>query len=78
MIRADVKLHVHQCLGCQKTQLSNTKQALLVPLPIPDEPNKRLHVDLFGPLKSSGYNKHVLCMTDAFSKIVVVVPNLDK
>ena len=35
-------------------------------------------MDLYGPLKSSGYNKHVLCMTDAFSKIAVVVPIPDK
>ena len=42
------------------------------------ELNQRVHVDLYGPLKSSGNNKHVLCMTVAFSKIAVVVPIPDK
>ena len=50
----------------------------MAPLPIPTKPNQRVHVDLYGPLKSSGNNKHVLCMTDAFYKIAVVVPIPDK
>ena len=33
-----------------------------------------VHVDLYGPLKLWDNNKHVLCMTNAFSKIAVVMP----
>ena len=37
-----------------------------------------MHADLFGPLKSNSGSKHVLCMTDAFTKIAVAVPIPDK
>ena len=77
-LRSDVTKHIQRCSGCQRTRKSDTKPAPLAPLPIPTEPNQRVHVDLYGPLKSSGFNKHVLCMTDAFSKIAVVVPIPDK
>ena len=50
----------------------------MAPLPIPTEPNQCVHVDLYGPQQSSGNNKHVLCMTGAFSKIRGVVPIQDK
>ena len=53
---------------------SDTKPAPMAPLPIPDGPNIRMHADLFGPLKSNSGNKYVLCMTDAFTKIAMVVP----
>jgi hypothetical protein len=37
-------------------------------------PNQRVHMDLFGPLKFSGSGKkHILCITDAFSKYVELV-----
>jgi len=45
---------------------------------LPTEPNQRVHADLFGPLKcEDGSKKYVLCMTDAFSKMVelVAIPN---
>ena len=74
LIKYDVKQHIQRCSGCQKTWKSNTKPAPLAPLPIPSGGNQRVHVGLFGLLKSSGRNKQVLCMTDAFSKIAVVVP----
>ena len=77
-LKLDVTNHIRRCTGCQKTKKSDTKPAPLAPLPIPDGPNICMHANLFGPLKSNSGNKHVLCMTDAFTKIAVVVPIPDK
>ena len=41
-------------------------------------PNQRIHMDLFGPCKTSDAgNKYVLTMTDAFTKYaeIVAIPN---
>ena len=50
----DIKTHIDACEPCQ----ANTNKGVLPPgplqqLPIPAGPNQRLHVDLFGPLKSA-------------------------
>ena len=75
MIKADIKLHILQCLGCQKTRPSVAGPALLAHLPIREGPNKRIHVDLFGLLQFTYHKKYVLwCMTDTFSKMAVMVP----
>ena len=71
-------MYIRHSPGCQKILKSNTKTAHLAALTILTGPNMRVHVDLFGPLKLSGNSKLVLCMTDAFFKIVVVVPIPDK
>jgi len=42
-------------------------------------PNQRVHMDLFGPLKTSGSGKkYIMCITDAFSKYVELVAIPDK
>jgi transposase InsO family protein len=65
--------HTQTCLRCQQRKLSRTKKVPLAPLPIPDQPNVRVHADLFGPMlgteKKSAY---ILCITDAFTKYAVV------
>jgi hypothetical protein len=44
------------------------------PLPQPNRPNQRVHIDIFGPLKAQdGTKKNILVMTDAFTKIVRLV-----
>jgi hypothetical protein len=44
-------------------------------LPQPTEPNQRVHADLFGPLKTTDSGKKfILCMTDALTKYVKLVP----
>jgi hypothetical protein len=44
-----------------------------------DQPNQRVHVDLFGPLKTSeNRNKFILCITDAFTKYAEVIAIPDK
>ena len=45
---------------------------------LPCKSRQCVHLDLYGPLKSLGDNEHVLCTTDAFSKIAVVMPIPDK
>ena len=69
--------------SCEKCQLRKTgpkiSQALLSPLPQCTEPNQRIHVDLFGPLRVSGNGKkYILCITDAFTKYVELVGIPDK
>jgi hypothetical protein len=52
---------------------------LLSPLPQCTAPNQRVHIDLFGPLKTSDKGKKImLCMTDAFTKYVELVALADK
>ena len=76
----DINDHIQQCQKCQMRKKNlTTYQTELKPLPQCTEPNQRVHADLFGPLKTSGNNKkYILCMTDAFSKYVELVPLPDK
>lgn len=74
----EIKTHIQACIRCQIRKTQKQIPVPLQPLPIPDSPNQRIHVDLFGPLKTSDrHHKYILCMTDAFTKIaeVVAVPN---
>ena len=69
--------------SCEKCQLRkkgpHVPQALLSPLPQCSEPNQRIHVDLFGPLRTSGNGKkYILCVTDAFTKYVELIAIPDK
>jgi hypothetical protein len=54
------------------------KKAALMSMPICSSPNERLHIDLYGPLKTSAAGNHYLVvMTDAFTKYVelAAIPN---
>jgi len=64
--------HIQRCEPCQATSDRGAQKInKLQPLPIPEGPNMRVHVDLFGPLKDpEGAKKHILVMTDAFTKLV--------
>ena len=68
----DFAAHIRQCVPCQANSNKGTlPPAPLQSLPIPGGPNQCIHVDLFGPLKSSiGGSKYVLVMMDALTKIV--------
>ena len=73
---ADIACHIKTCNRNQIRQIDDqTPQALLSLLPQPTEPNQCAHSDLFGPLKTreSG-KKSILCMTDALTKYVELVP----
>ena len=77
---ADIAHHVRQCEVCQAATSKGTlAKAPLQPLPIPEGPNKRIHVDLYTDLKvKGGGRKHILVMTDAFSKLVALRAIKDK
>ncbi len=65
--------HTQACLHCQQRKLFRTKKVPLAPLPIPDQPNVRVHADLFGPmLGTDKKSANILCITDAFTKYAVV------
>jgi len=77
-MKRHIEEHIRTCVQCQVRKSSHTKRVPLKPLPLLDQPNQRIHVDLFGPLKVSGkQNKYILCMTDAFTKYaeVCAIPN---
>jgi hypothetical protein len=73
---ADIAAHLKACHRCQIRRTDNRPPpTLLSSLPQPTEPNHRVHSDLFGPLKTSDSGKKlILCMTDALTKYVELVP----
>jgi hypothetical protein len=73
---ADMAAHLKSCHRCQLRRTDACPPpALLSSLPQPTEPNQRIHADLFGPLKTSDSGKKfILCMTDALTKYVKLVP----
>jgi hypothetical protein len=73
---ADITNHLKDCHRCQILCTDDRlPPALLSSLPQPTEPNQRVHADLFGPLKTSDSGKKIiLCMTDALTKYVELVP----
>ena len=73
---ADIAAHLQACHRCQIRRTDDRPPpALLSSLPQPTEPNQRIHADLFGPLKTSDSGKKfILCMTDALTKYVELVP----
>ena len=76
---SDIMQHIKSCIRCQSRRVDHRpKPHLLTPLPQCSEINQRVHVDLYGPLKTSeAGKKFVLVMTDAFSKYaeVTALPN---
>jgi transposase InsO family protein len=78
-MRQDLEHHQNFCLRCQQRKKSTNKRTPLVPLPIPDHPNLRIHPELFGPMLIANSNKKfVLCITDAFTKYAVVTAIANK
>jgi hypothetical protein len=79
-MESSINEHIKKCETCQKS--SNrypTRRAPLQPLPQPSGPAQRIHIDLFGGLKTSTKgNNYVMVMTDAFSKLVTLAAIKDK
>jgi len=75
----DIEEHVRDCSTCLRaTNKGIPPPPPLTPLPPPQGPNRRIHADLFGPLKSSERNNnYVVVVTDAFSKLAraLAIPN---
>ncbi|CAD6198402.1 unnamed protein product [Caenorhabditis auriculariae] len=73
----DVKNFVKECLKCRKrkTDASQTTREPLNNLPVENEPGKRWHVDILGPLPiTAKQNRYVLTLVDAFTKWFITVP----
>ena len=77
----DIEGHVKLCKIChQRNNRDNSKNKVpLKPWGPPKGRNERIHFDLVGPLKSSteGY-RHILSITDAFSRWVELVSIMNK
>ncbi len=72
-IYSDILKHTKTCLTCQHRKASTDKPPPLHPLPTPEQPNIRIHADLFGPMLAAGcQHKYILCITDAFTKYAIV------
>jgi transposase InsO family protein len=72
-VYSHVLKHTQMCFRCQQRKSSRAKQPPLAPLPISEQPNIRIHADLFGPMINAEHkNVYVLCITDAFTKYAVV------
>ena len=75
----DINEHIKSCHKCQvRKKTGKPEPVLLSPLPQCTEPNQRVHVDLFGPLRVSGNQKRfIICLTDAFTKYIelAALPN---
>ena len=57
--------HCRTCGPCQKSSTRGVKKAPLVPLPIMDEPFRRIAMDIVGPLpRSSSGKKYILVICD--------------
>ena len=77
-LRFDCQTYIQECITCQTARSSKPPPATLVPLPITTRVNERVHLDLFGDLRTSGEgNKFILVITDSFSKYteIVAIPN---
>ena len=61
----DVQDHCRTCTQCQKSSTRRVKKVPLVPLPIMDEPFKRIAIDNVGPLpRSSSGKRYILAICD--------------
>jgi transposase InsO family protein len=72
---ADIDSHVATCITCQAaTNKNKPNPPPLMPLPEPRGPNRRVHCDLWGPVRSSNKkNSYVMVITDAFTKFATAV-----
>ena len=78
-MQSDIQKHIDLCVQCQVKKKSYSKSVPLQPLPLLDQPNQCIHVNLFGPLKTSEHsNKLILCIMNAFTKDTEVIPIPDK
>jgi hypothetical protein len=74
---SDISAFVYRCPLCQRVKAKLPAKAGLLSMPICSSPNKRLHINLYGPLKTSAAGNHNVVMTDAFTKYVklAAIPN---
>ena len=71
----DVAEFCKRCETCQKSSKWKPKRAPLVPLPILDEPFRRIAMDIVGPLpRSRSGNRYVLVICDYATRFPEAVP----
>jgi hypothetical protein len=72
---ADIGSHVATCITCQAATNKNKRNPPpLVTLPEPQGQNRRVHCDLWGPVRSSTKkNSYVMVITDVFTKFATAV-----
>lgn len=77
----DTKKHINSCIKCQqrKSHPRDLYKEPLRPIPIPEGPMERVHIDLLGPLpiNTEGY-RYIFAITDAFSKWLTVIPLINQ
>ena len=79
-IHDDVETFISKCVHCQELSGRKPKPFSLQSLPICEEPNFRIHMNLFCPLlcRSVSRKKYILVITDAFSNYTELVAIPDK
>jgi transposase InsO family protein len=72
---ADICSHVATCITCQAATNNNkTNPPPFVPLPEPRGLNRRVHCDLWGPVRSlTKKNSYVMVITDAYTKFATAI-----
>ena len=74
-VAKDVLHFVTACDTCQRAKGAMPRKTPLKSLPVPDKPGDRVHIDLFGPVRTSeSGKKFIMIMTDAFSKYAEIEP----
>jgi hypothetical protein len=56
----DISAFVHRCPLCQRVKAKLPAKVGLLSMPICSSPNKRLHINLYGPLKTSAAGNHYI------------------
>ena len=76
----DVANFLLACHRCREIAGAKPASSPLQPLPALSEPGLRVHMDLFGPLRtrSASGQKYIMVMTDAFSKYTELAAIPDK
>uniref|UniRef100_A0AC34GA76 Integrase catalytic domain-containing protein n=1 Tax=Panagrolaimus sp. ES5 TaxID=591445 RepID=A0AC34GA76_9BILA len=77
----DIKETIRGCSTCQTSKVNPGDRVPepLAPIPAPEFPFDRIHVDILGPvIKSTDNFKYILVIVDAFSKYLIAVPMLNQ
>ena len=72
---ADVAKFCKGCLVCQKSSKTRVQRAPLIPLPVVQEPFKRIAMDIVGPLpRSSSGKRYILVVCDYATRYPEAIP----
>ena len=75
---SETAFFIENCSICQRNKKKSEKSnTFLKPLPQAEQVFQRVHLDLFGPLKTSEGKSYVVTMVDSFSKFAIFkeIPN---